>query len=324
MSQSISYRSFNDQDLLLLSTDEQLSYKRRSDDQKKSIPYGQRKLFLSELYFLATFWNVQDNPNPVVIYAGAAPGNHIPFLSNLFPTMTFHLYDPRCFYIKESSRIHIYQQYFTDKEAIQWSKRNDVLFMSDIRTANYLEMTDLDNELAIINDMKLQESWYNLMAPISALLKFRLPYSDHGIDRYFTYLDGLIFKQPWTPQTSTETRLVPFAPHQQTTWDSLKYEFQMFYHNVTIREHFLYLNPLTNDISPIDYPELLNDYDSVSEAFIIINYLKKMNKPTTPSLIKTFSRLLTSHLNQPKKNDHWYTLSRLRSDPLLIKRKYKD
>ena len=51
--------------------------------------WGQRKLFLSEVEFLTLF--IHDvrarSPPPkriIVVYAGAAPGNHIPYLFDLF------------------------------------------------------------------------------------------------------------------------------------------------------------------------------------------------------------------------------------------------
>ena len=44
-----------------------------------------------------------------VLYAGAAPGIHIEYLSFLFKNHTFHLYDPNEFKLKASERILIYQ-----------------------------------------------------------------------------------------------------------------------------------------------------------------------------------------------------------------------
>ena len=42
------------------------------------------------------------------MYVGAADGKHINFLVKLFPNVTFDLYDPRDFMIKESERVKIY------------------------------------------------------------------------------------------------------------------------------------------------------------------------------------------------------------------------
>ena len=73
---------------------------------------------------------------PIVIYAGAAPGNHIPFLSFLFPFVKFICVDPRPFAIQETARIEIQQRMFTDdyaRAAPQSNSNRLVLFISDIR-----------------------------------------------------------------------------------------------------------------------------------------------------------------------------------------------
>src|SRR5437868_821867 len=63
-------------------------------------PWGQRKLLLSEIEFLTIYWNAQEIPDPIVVYVGAAHGNHIPLLSEMFPSFEFHLYDPAKFNIE--------------------------------------------------------------------------------------------------------------------------------------------------------------------------------------------------------------------------------
>ena len=45
--------------------------------------WGQRKLLLSEVEFFTTFFDPL--ASALVIYAGAAPGHHIPLLSEMFP-----------------------------------------------------------------------------------------------------------------------------------------------------------------------------------------------------------------------------------------------
>ena len=46
------------------------------------------------------FFNI--HPEGLCVYVGAAPGTHITFLCEMFPRITFHLYDPRDFTVKES------------------------------------------------------------------------------------------------------------------------------------------------------------------------------------------------------------------------------
>ena len=51
---------------------------------------GQLKLLLSEVEFLTPFYGKQMR----VVYAGAAPGVHVPILAEMFSTMHFVLVDP--------------------------------------------------------------------------------------------------------------------------------------------------------------------------------------------------------------------------------------
>jgi hypothetical protein len=70
--------------------------------------WGQRKLLLSEIEFLSLFIPQLRARSPppkriVVVYAGAAPGTHIPYLFDLFDNRTgdlqFALFDPAYFSI---------------------------------------------------------------------------------------------------------------------------------------------------------------------------------------------------------------------------------
>src|SRR5262245_53966686 len=82
----------------------QLAYYARPKSEKAGvIHWGQRKLLLSEIMFL-TQWGHLAN---IVVYAGAAPSDHTPYLQSLFPNHTFILIDPRPFSIKSTDRIKI-------------------------------------------------------------------------------------------------------------------------------------------------------------------------------------------------------------------------
>ena len=172
------YVEFVEKDLLLNSDDPELPYRRRKNEEKVSLHFGQRKLLLTVVQFLTLFWNPKKVPKPIVVYAGAAPGNNIEIISQLFPEVEFHLYDPWTFKINETDKIHLYNQYFTDHDAKQWSGRSDIYFISDIRTADYTKAKNLDeNENQIMQDMMKQMNWYNIINPIHGHLKFRLPYT---------------------------------------------------------------------------------------------------------------------------------------------------
>jgi len=60
------------------------------------------------------------------------------------------------------------------------------------------------SEHAIRRDMELQKEWVRLTRPKHSMLKFRLSWD---MDEY-SNLDGEVRLQPFTPQRSTETRLL--------------------------------------------------------------------------------------------------------------------
>lgn len=309
-------------------------YRRRRDEDKTSVAWGQRKLFLTELAFMNIFWDNVKIPNPIVVYAGAAPGTHIPFLLELYPEIAeLHLYDPRDFSVslKGNSKIHVYQEYFTDETAKKWAEQRDkVLFISDIRTADYTVAESLDqNEEQIMQDLVMQETWYKIMQPARAMLKFRLPYPGGTRPVQMQYLNGHVMRQPWAPQTSTETRLIPFNSTQPTeptasnqinqrTWNCKDYEEQMFYLNAIVRETFKF--DCCKDKVWSNQSELTDDFDSAVEIYLWTEYLIKRGSDTsqiTPEQIQILSSLLTTKLNEgkPKKD----TLKFLRSNPRAIK-----
>jgi hypothetical protein len=119
---------------------------RRPDDDRSTVHFGQRKLHLSEIEFLTNFCKELDeyveyslkkaSSDVVLIYAGAAPGIHISKLSDMFPFIKFVLIDPADFHVKETERIQIIQEYFTDQMARELKKEytnQTILFISDIR-----------------------------------------------------------------------------------------------------------------------------------------------------------------------------------------------
>lgn len=79
-------------------------YARRIGEAKTVDHWGQRKLLLSEIEFLTHYAREGD----VVLYAGAAPGNHVRFLAeNMFPRLRFILVDPARFECLPTEHIQI-------------------------------------------------------------------------------------------------------------------------------------------------------------------------------------------------------------------------
>jgi hypothetical protein len=309
--------TFTITDFMVKGDSPKMEYKRRNDTDKKAVAYGQRKLLLTIIQFFSLYWKKEETPNPIVIYVGAFPGFNIKILSLLFPEFFFHLYDPKLITLNEP-RIKVYHQFFTDEDALCWKENNtgNLFFISDIRTADYTELKDLDeNETQIMEDMEKQMKWYDIIRPLKAHLKFRLPYSGDNRPSILKYLDGDIFKQCWAGQTSTETRLVPSTGLK--VWNCVEYESQLFYHNVICREEKKYQNPFSRDNTNIDQPELLNDWDSNCETLIWILYMKLRKIDDNAENNSKLSRLSTILLSDKRKN--FDSLSFLRKNPRAIK-----
>lgn len=315
---SSQYSPFSLKDLIINDQSGRASYRMRASDYKYSVSWGQRKLLLGEIEFFCLNWNSDKVPNPLCVYAGAAPGTHIVLLSVMFPEVAFHLYDPNEFdpSLEKNEKISIFKEIFTEETAMKYSNRNDVFFISDIRVhgAEYFQRQELKNSGYTLKDddplppsfsndsmvrtayqlaskldvesswkdMLDQQEWVKIIDPAECLLKFRLPYALDGEEREVGYLKGIVYWQPWTLQSSTECRLKPergsSGKYEEEVWSSLEYEEWCFYHNTVDRETKRYLNPFTDEPEPIASPELMNDYDSTAEAMILRLYLTKRGK----------------------------------------------
>jgi len=205
-----------------------LKYRRRKEEVKTVIHWGQRKLLLSEIEFLTLYGDL--SPTKTVLYVGAAPGTHIKYLSTLFPNLNFILIDPAPFSIeeKELPQIKIERKLFTDEDAKKYSEKK-VLFICDVRSADWSQMTEEETEACVLNDMKCQEIWHNIMKPAKSMLKFRLSWKPGKT----LYLKGDIYFPIWGPITTTESRLIP--SEGQCEYDNTTYEQQMFFFNTVTR-----------------------------------------------------------------------------------------
>ena len=71
--------------------------------ESRGLHFGQRKLLLSEVELLTALErslmqnNVSAEAFPIIVYAGAANGSHLPFVFNMFPRFRWILVDPDTF-----------------------------------------------------------------------------------------------------------------------------------------------------------------------------------------------------------------------------------
>lgn len=207
---------------------------------------GQKKLFLSEVQLLTEYYrshHKNSDEHPTVIYAGASPFHHGPFLHSLFKDVKFILIDPadsgkKAFTfgdeLKDQDHFDIRREFFTDKLAEEFrdlGKDHPIIFISDIRLG---DPNPIIFNTQIGEQMQKQSNWVATMRPKLSLLKFRVPYLSinhdkqtdeeqstmidaietvkrHAIFRDFPNVkmfDGDLYFQVFPKTTSGETRLM--------------------------------------------------------------------------------------------------------------------
>ena len=210
-----------------------LPYRERRFELKSVVPWGQRRLLLAELEFLTVHAPLVmfGSPAPTVVYAGAAPGAHLSYLASLFPSLAFHLIDPSPFKLPHlAPNLAILPQLFDDSLALDYCGQ-DVLFISDVRSADLFHSTVRAVDAAIQTDLSDQMRWHELMAPLASMLKWRLPWTEGETD----YLDGEVRLPVWGSQSTTEGRLWVKGGAGYRRWKHRRFEQQMYHFNTRQR-----------------------------------------------------------------------------------------
>jgi hypothetical protein len=241
---------------------------------------------LSEIEFLTLY--AKPDKKWTVVYAGSAQGTHILYLSELFPNVTFHLYDPSKFdnnlvnYAKTHENIKIFNELFLNETCQQYKNKEDVFFISDIRTVpsdtETMHERDEDGdttsdadeasaefEKEVSKNMAWQKEWVEIMQPVASMLKFRLPYKPGKTK----YLDGKIYFQVWAGKTSSEGRLISEKPYRIIEYDNTDYEQCMFRLNLCDRAM-----DMGDEIEFRQPAPVINNYDVLAEEHILKEYIK--------------------------------------------------
>lgn len=206
-----------------------------------AIHRGQTKLCIIEIEAIVRALQKVQNLR-YILYAGAAPGEHLAFIAELFPALEIHGYDPAEFRVHTRyadfpsirARIHTNRELFTDDIARTWRDRaHETIFISDIRSGDH---TQDEFEHEVWTNMQMQQQWWRIMNPAVTLFKFRLPYTDGIVNSECTYPDGEILLQPFGPNTSTEGRLLVWASACDRVYNSINYENFYFWLNNIVRE----------------------------------------------------------------------------------------
>jgi hypothetical protein len=204
----------------------------KSDDERKYDKHfnykgrhiGQLKLFLCDLYTIVDYFhedNTRQQGNCVVVYAGAAPGQHIGTLASMFPDIHWYLYDPETIpdvhtgefnaelklmaLAKQNRRIYIRKRKFDKEEAQNFKQEiqgKDVIFLSDIWTSHRQK----DNP-DLHDDMLVQQECLYSLKPETACLKFRIPYTKNE-KATISYVRGVLFNPPFNKKDSSAVRLL--------------------------------------------------------------------------------------------------------------------
>ena len=197
---------------------------------------GQLKLLLSEMAFLQPYRGARHT----VVYAGAAPGIHVPLLAAMFQEMRFILIDPHPSAVADDQLPNVVTLLvrMTDQMAEEiGAKYESILFISDVRVGIPIEDEPTepprDHQMRVHGDMVAQMGWYRKMRPKAGLLKFRLPWD---LEPHTDYLSGTILLPIFGRPFTHEARLVVTGPDPPTqTYDNTQYERQMAYFNRTVR-----------------------------------------------------------------------------------------
>lgn len=176
----------------------------------------------------------------VVVYAGAAPGLHVPILASMFPEMRFLLIDPHPSAIVDGQLENVVtiEAYMTDQMADELGQKySSVLFISDVRVGIPVEEEPMelpkDHQMRVHRDMVAQMGWYRRLKPKAGLLKFRLPWD---LEQSTTYLQGIILFPVYGRPFTHESRLLVTGPNPKlSTYNNTVYERQMAHFNRVTR-----------------------------------------------------------------------------------------
>jgi hypothetical protein len=279
------------------------------------VEWDQRRMLMSEIMFISQY--IRDRTKRI-IFLGDLTGLHLQILKNLFKEIQFVEYD--------SSDSKVVSQIPVDLGTYSNASSG---FICQYRT----------NDTA--HDLKVQSEWYNKIKPLEALLRFTIPGYSRSYEapvgnditkKIFQYFDGRLFHQPWSSVFNSEVSLIPMMDKEKY-YRIDDYQGAMTHHNFTVRPNLIkYRNPFllsTGDNTPINKPELLNDYDSTDEIAILIGYFQHQKIPTVGNDIKQLqqkvlelSGMVTKSLGDSKVNLESLRNAAIATGPAPRKKKY--
>lgn len=305
--EDLKFKLFNKKYFYISDEDKEMPY--QNNKILVNVHWGQLKLFCSE--FASMIYHLNHSRVSDIVYIGAAPGDHIYVLAQLYEDFTYHLYDSEKFdsRLKELSNVKIYSKYFDDVDLNHWSDKSKIFLISDIRTLSYDssgfdEKTQRRNEDSVWSDMQLQRRWVETLEPELSLLKFRLPFAhdfilEEGKER--KYLEGLVMRQVYNKPTSSETRLL-VSNIEHKDWNLISYERKLAYHNCRIRT-LNFLNPITNNEEKIYKSKgLFNDFDSTYLCTLVMDFLISVEEVPNTENVTNMLDFILNNISSKKSN----------------------
>lgn len=163
-----------------------------------------------------------------------------------------------------------------------------------------MERFRIKERMALAGDLTRQQSWLRTMRPRFALIKVRFPVpimpAAEGSSTYndpmgvVDYTDGDYYWPTWAPADFGEVRLSVDRPegrmpYLDRIWNLWDFAAQRRYHNNVVRRQIHFINPCA------DQSELLDDYDSTYECYVLAEYLSKYFPPAPAELITKVQQL---------------------------------
>lgn len=214
-----------------------------------------RQLLLSEIEFLTEYSN---ESNCLVVYAGAAPGIHLNYLSDLFPQVEFVLIDSNAILTEQNDRITIIEKNFNEKLAKKYAKEERrILFICNKGTND---------------DLMLWQSNINSYASLLPI---------HFCSTSFQFYDGRILLNLWSPRNSFECRLIV-----EKDASIITYETHQFKKAISYFQNHLRLMYYEHDLNEIETEGLDHCYDCQAEIFILEKYVRKTQSIDDEILLK--------------------------------------
>ena len=214
-----------------------------------------RQLLLSEIEFLTEYSN---ESNCLVVYAGAASGIHLNYLSDLFPQVEFVLIDSNAILTEQNDQITIIEKDFNEKLAKKYAKEERrILFICN---------------KGINDDLMLWQSNINSYASLLPI---------HFSSTSFQFYDGRILLNLWSPRNSFECRLIV-----ERDASIITYETHQFKKAISYFQNHLRLMYYEHDLNEIETEGLDHCYDCRAEIFILEKYVRKTQSIDDEILLK--------------------------------------